>query len=311
MIAHRVAARYPEIPVRFLSTGEPAYINAKVSSMEVMGAAAAHDIFVISDSDVHVAPTYLRDIAQPFADPSIGALTCLYRGEASEGIWAQLEASGMSIEMSAGVLVANMLEGMHFLLGPTMVTRRACVEAIGGFATLGRYCADDFVLGKLVAAQGYRIVLSRHVIDHVILSQEFLDSQKHQIRWMRSTRFSRPKGHLGTSLTFAIPFGMLGFFAAAALHHPMLAWKLLAFAIASRLLMALVVGIAAVEERSLLRTVALFPIRDLLGFTYWAASYWSDVILWRGRHFRLCKDGLMEAVSVECADTEPAVSARI
>src|ERR1039458_2967035 len=48
--ARRVAARYPRIPVKFLSTGgQPDYINAKVASMERMEAAAAHEILVISD----------------------------------------------------------------------------------------------------------------------------------------------------------------------------------------------------------------------------------------------------------------------
>src|ERR1700757_5156290 len=35
-IAREIAARYPAIPAKFLSTGEPPYINAKVRSMELM-----------------------------------------------------------------------------------------------------------------------------------------------------------------------------------------------------------------------------------------------------------------------------------
>src|SRR6516225_1560810 len=42
-IARRVAARYPDIPARFFSTGEPPYINAKVASMELMEKSAAYD----------------------------------------------------------------------------------------------------------------------------------------------------------------------------------------------------------------------------------------------------------------------------
>ena len=84
-IARRVAARYPQIPARFFSTGEPPYINAKVRSMELMEEAAAHDILVISDSDVRVTPDYLRAVALPFADPRVGAITCPYRGVAAGG----------------------------------------------------------------------------------------------------------------------------------------------------------------------------------------------------------------------------------
>ncbi len=310
-IARRVAERNPHIPVRFLSTGEPQYINAKVASLEVMSAAAEHDLLVISDSDVHVAPDYLRAVAEPFRNERVGALTCLYRGEARHGLWAQLEAAGMSIEMSAGVLVANMLEGMQFVLGPTMAMRRRCVEQIGGFGVLGSYCADDFMLGKLIAGNGHTVVLSQHVIDHVIVSEGFVETQKHQIRWMRSTRFSRPKGHFGTGLTFSVPFGLLAFVAAAALHHLHAGLYLLGYSIAARMLLALTVGALAVRERMLLRTVLLYPLRDLLGFIYWAASYRSDLILWRGREFRLHKDGLMVDAAAEYQEEETAISAGI
>ena len=41
--------------------------------MELMERAAAHDILVISDSDVRVTPDYLRAVALPFADAKVGA----------------------------------------------------------------------------------------------------------------------------------------------------------------------------------------------------------------------------------------------
>src|ERR1700761_377933 len=133
-IARAVASRYPQIPARFFWTnGQPPYINAKVASMEKMTAEAAHPILVISDSDVRVTPDYLRAVAQPFADERVGAMTCLYRGVAADGgLWSRLEAVGMSVEMTAGVLVANMLEGMQFVLGPTMAVRREMIRQMGG-----------------------------------------------------------------------------------------------------------------------------------------------------------------------------------
>lgn len=293
MTARRVAARYPHIPVKFVVTGEPWHINAKVCTMELMQDAAAHDIFIISDSDVRVAPEYLREVVAPFADDKVGAVTCLYRGVAERGLWAKLEAAGMSVEMTAGVVVADLMEGMQFTLGPTMAVRRDCVREIGGFRALGAYCADDFVLGNTIAANGHTVVLSTHVIDHVVLNSEFVDSQKHQVRWMKSTRFSRPKGHFGTSLTFSVPFGLLAFFAALRMHHPELGLALLAYSVLSRAALAFVVGAAIVKERYPLRTALLFPLRDLLGFLYWAASYGSREIVWRKQTYELAEGGLM------------------
>ena len=210
-IARRVAARHPQIPVQFLSTGgEPDYINAKVASMELMEAHAAHQILVISDSDVRVTPDYLRSVALPFADPNVGGMCCLYRGVAAEGgLWARLEAVGMSVEMSSGVLSARLMEGMQFTLGPTMAFRREIIRRMGGFKVTADYCADDFVLGNETHKLGQTVVLSHHAIDHMVLHSELAGSLKHQVRWMKSTRFSRPKGHFGTALTFSMPFGLL------------------------------------------------------------------------------------------------------
>lgn len=294
--ARRVAARYPHIPTQFLFTGDETWINAKVSSLERMHAAAAHDVFIISDSDVRVTPNYIRDVAAPFADEAVGAVTCLYRGVADEGLWAQIEAAGMSVEMTTGVLTANLLEGMKFALGPTMAVRRRCVEAMGGFGVLGPYCSDDFLLGANVAAQGSTVVLSHHVIDHIILNLSFAASLRHQTRWMKSTRFSRPLGHLGTALTFSVPFGLLAWAAAVALHRPILGLALLAYSILNRVVLAILIGSLAVHERHLLRTAFLYPLRDLIGFFCWAASYGSSTILWRNRRYRLTRGGLMHPI---------------
>ena len=84
--ARRVAARHPGIPVKFLSTGEPARLHQRQSHLDGDDGAAeaAHDILVISDSDVRVTPDYLRAVALPFADPRVGGMCCLYRGVAAE-----------------------------------------------------------------------------------------------------------------------------------------------------------------------------------------------------------------------------------
>jgi ceramide glucosyltransferase len=306
--ARRVAARYPRVPVKYVLTGEPWHVNAKVSTLELMDKAASHDLFIISDSDVRVSPEYIREVVGPFADKSVGAVTCLYRGVANQGLWSKLEAAGMSIEMSAGVLVANLMEGMQFTLGPTMAVRRSCVDEIGGFSMLGAYCADDFVLGNAIAANGHTVVLSSHVIDHMVLNTSFADSQKHQIRWMRSTRFSRPKGHLGTCLTFSVPFGLLAGAAAWALGSHLLGVGLVVYSILSRVALAAIVGAAVVRDRNLLRTTLLYPLRDLLGFFYWAASYGNSEIVWRNQIYRLAPGGLMVTPD-ETLEAEHALTA--
>jgi ceramide glucosyltransferase len=295
-IARRVAGRYPQISAKFFSTGDPPYINAKVASMELMEKSAAYDILVISDSDVRVTPDYLRAVALPFSDAQVGGMCCVYRGiAAGDGLWARLEAVGMSVEMTAGVLVARMMEGMQFVLGPTMAFRREAIRQMGGFKVTADYCADDFVLGNETYKLGQTVVLSHHAIDHIVINLSPMASLKHQVRWMKSTRFSRPKGHFGTALTFSMPFGLLGLGAGVLFGHVWWGVAMLAWAVASRLAISIAVGRMVVCDPSWFNLLVLYPVRDWMGFFFWAASYMGSRILWRGRVFQLLPGGKMRA----------------
>lgn len=297
-VARRVAAEFPKVTTRFVTSGEPWAANAKVCSLAAMAKEATHDLWVISDSDVRVTPEYLRRVVLPFADSKVGCSTCLYRGVTAEGgIWSGLEAVGMTVEMSSGVCVANLMEPMQFALGPTMAARRACVEEIGGFESMAEYCSDDFLLGNWIAAKGYTVALSGHAIDHMVLYAGFVESMKHQVRWMKSTRFSRPKGHFGTSLTFGVPFGLLACAGGLLLGRPVLAWTALFASVSGRMFQGWLVGRFVARQQRIWPTMLLFPLRDMLGILFWALSYTSNRILWRGELYELVEAGRMRKLN--------------
>ncbi len=293
-IARRVAAEYPDVTAKFVTSGAPWAANAKVCSLAAMAKVASHDLWAISDSDVRVTPDYLRRIVMPFADEQVGCATCLYRGVVIKGgFWSQLEAVGMTIEMSSGICADTLIEPVRFALGPTMVTRRVRVEEIGGFESIAEYCADDFVLGNWIAKNGHKVVLSGHAIDHMVLQGGFVDSIKHQVRWMKSTRFSRPRGHLGTGLTFGVPFGVMAWAGALMLGMPVLGWCALLGSVLGRSLQAWAVGKYVVQEKRIGLAMTLFPLRDLLGPLIWLLSYASRRIQWRGEGYELVDGGKM------------------
>ena len=301
-VARELAAKYPNVKSRILTSGEPPFANAKVYSMMAMAGAAAGDILILSDSDVYAGPAYVREVSAPLRDPKVGAVTCMYRGRPVNDFWALLEGLGMTVEMSAGVLIARLLEGMKFALGPTMATRKDVVAKIGGLRQLGEYCADDFVLGNLAARAGYEVVLSAHVIDHMARDIGFLESFTHQARWMRSTRYSRPKGHFGAGLTFAMPFGIVGFIAGWLAGFPVVGIGLLLGAIANRMLLSLVVGWVTLSDRRSLVYAWLYPLRDLLGSCVWLASYSGNELVWRGQRYKLEFGGKMLPVGAKATE---------
>jgi ceramide glucosyltransferase len=285
-VVREVCARYPHIRTRVLVTGTP-WPNPVVYSFHCMAEAAAHEILVTTDSDVEVDPRYLREVVAPLLDPKVGMVTCVYRGKNAAGFFSGLTAIGMSVEMTAGVLVANLLEGMKFGLGPTTVVRKDSLASIGGYTALRDYIAYDFAIGNLIAKAGYRVVLSAHIIDHVVNQKSFGRMWQNQLRWAQTTRYSRPKGHFGSGLIFAIPYGLLGFVAAAGLGHWGIGALLLGIAALNRLVEAWLVGWLVVRDPQVRRAPWLYPLRDLLGFAVWFASYLRLRYVWRDSRFEL------------------------
>jgi ceramide glucosyltransferase len=285
-VVREVCARYPHIRTQVLVTGAP-WPNPVVYSFHCLAEAAAHDILVTTDSDVEVRPRYLREIVPPLLDPQVGMVTCVYRGKNAAGFFSGLTAIGMSVEMTAGVLVANLLEGMKFGLGPTTVVRKDSLASIGGYTALKDYIAYDFAIGNLMAKAGYRVVLSGHVIDHVVNQKSFLRMWQNQLRWAQTTRYSRPKGHFGSGLIFAMPYGLLGFLSAGFLGHWGIGSLLLGVAILNRLAEAWMVGWMVVRDPRIRRAPWLYPLRDLLGFAVWFASYLNLRYVWRDSRFEL------------------------
>jgi ceramide glucosyltransferase len=285
-VVREVCARYPNIRTRVLVTGTP-WPNPVVYSFHCMAETAAHEILVTTDSDVEVDPRYLREVVSPLLDPKVGMVTCVYRGKNAAGFFSRLTAIGMSVEMTAGVLVANLLEGMKFGLGPTTVVRKDSLASIGSYTALRDYIAYDFAIGNLIAKAGYRVVLSAHIIDHVVNQKSFGRMWQNQLRWAQTTRYSRPKGHFGSGLIFAIPYGLLGFVAAAGLGHWEIGALLLGIAVLNRLAEAWLVGWMVVRDPQVRRAPWLYPLRDLLGFAVWFASYLRLRYVWRDSRFEL------------------------
>jgi ceramide glucosyltransferase len=285
-VIREVSARYPHIPTR-ISVADSPWPNPVVYSFHRLAEVAAHEILVTSDSDVEVGPSYLREVISPLLDPKVGMVTCVYRGKNATNFFSGLTAIGMSVEMTAGVLVANLLEGMKFGLGPTTVVRKDSLAGIGGYAALQDYIAYDFAIGNLMEKAGYRVVLSAHPIDHVVSQKSFRHMWQNQLRWAQTTRYSRPKGHFGSGLIFAMPYGILGLLAAAGLGHWEAGILLLAIAIVNRLVEAWLVGWVVVRDPQIRRAPWLYPLRDLLGFAVWFASYLNLRYVWRDSRFEL------------------------
>ncbi|HUD23911.1 MAG TPA: glycosyltransferase [Acidobacteriaceae bacterium] len=295
-MAQRIAAEHPEVRARFLTCGEPKFPNAKMWSMAMLAQAAEYEALVTSDADARVSRDYLRRSVQELADPKRELASCLYVGRTTGGLAAQLDAVGKSVEMSGGILVADLIEGgTRFALGVSMVLRRGAFTKAGGYEELGQFYAEDFVLGQRLAEAGYGVRMANYVVRLMVLPQGLRASFVDQLRWMKSTRRSRPAGHLGTGLTYALPFGLLGLVWGIAAGHPALGALWLLATCVNRWVMAAVV-LWAIEDEQAAWPSLIYPLRDLLGFAVWVASYMGSTMRYHGGAYSLGVGGRFEPV---------------
>lgn len=298
LLAQAVGARYPHVTAKFVTCGEPQpkFHNAKVYSLARLDAEARHEHYVTSDADVRVAPDYLRRMVQNLKDPHMALASCLYLGTAHPhaGFSSRLDAVGKSVEMSSGVLVADMLEGTKFALGATMALRRQSFQDVGGFGELGQFYADDFVIGNRLAKQGKGVRMATHVIRLMVQDSPFALSFRNQLRWMQSTRRSRPWGHLGSGLTFATPFGLLGLLWGLLSGRPALGVLWLLAMIVNRWLQAGAI-LRVLGDPDWIASTMIYPVRDFLGSILWAASYGGENFYYRGKIYKLKEGGKVEA----------------
>lgn len=299
-LAREIGQRYPHVDAKYVTCGEPpaTFHNAKVFSLQKLSSVARHDLFITSDADVRVEPDYLQRMVQNLADTHTGLAFSIYLGKTDAGTHArlssQLDAVGKSVEMTSGVLVADMLAGADFALGVTMAVRRESFAEAGGFEELGQFYADDYVLGNRLAAKGIGVRIASHVVRLMVEDTPFGISFRNQLRWAQSTRRSRPWGHLGEGLTFALPFGLFGLLWGLLVHRPMFGLLWLLVAIANRWLQAATV-LRVMGDRDWLRCAFIYPMRDLLGSILWLGSYGSERFYYRGSVYALKEGGRVEA----------------
>src|SRR5580692_4891503 len=300
-VVDKVRREFPQGPrVHLVETGEPIVPNRKAHSLARLVARSQHSILVMSDSDVHVPPGLLRCVAAEFQDPAVGVVTCPYRAVPGHGFWSRLEAIGMNTEFLAGVLVAWLVGEMNFALGPTLAARREVIEAMGGFADLGHYLAEDFEIGNRAPHLGYRVVLSSSVIEHHIGSQTLSENLQHRLRWARKIGRSRPVGYWGQIFTNPLPLALLLWLAVPRL------WPLLAVTALFRSLAAWSTAKCVLRDPLTGRRWWLIPVQDLMSLLVWISGFFGSTIDWRGRRYNLLPDGRFQLAGTAPEATEIA-----
>jgi ceramide glucosyltransferase len=196
--------------------------------------------------------------------------------------------------MVPNVLAAHRLEGLSFALGASMAVRREALDKIGGFHALVDYLADDYQLGNKVWRAGYRIELSGYFVESIMHRETLGMVLSRQLRWARTMRVSRPAGYFASVITQPVPFIILAMVLSGFSSAGFAAGALICL---FRSLVAVVYSRTFTKDRIFPRWILLLPVRDILSFVIWGASFLGNRVRWRGHLFQLLPEGRIEEVS--------------
>lgn len=292
-VVQKLIANFPERTIRLIAASERLGANTKVSNLCRLVREARYELLVITDSDVRVEPGYLRSVAETFRDPSVGGVTALYRGCDNFEFVAAMDCVGSSAAFCGAALVARELEGLKFMMGSTMATTKVRLAEIGGFEAIVDLHSDDYELGRRIAALGYRIELLPEPVWMAFPSETLGAYLRHELRWAIGIRNIRPGGHFGMLFTHGLPWVIAAAYVApsAAVGAAYVAgYFVLRFA------MAWGVGVWGLRDPVLRRRIWLLPLRDLLSFFVWLASFGVNRIEWRGSTFTLEKGRMIPVI---------------
>jgi len=279
---------FPRCAIRVIYRSDRAAVNDKVAKLERLVSEAQYEYIVMNDSGVRAAPDYIRTVIAPLARPTVGAVTCFYVSTGEKTFADGVQTIGMISDFYAGLLVARELDGVKFALGETIVTTRARLAEFGGFHALENRPADDLLVGRLIAEQGYEVELLPYAVRSVDDYRSLRELFVKRLRWMVVMRHMRPWGHLGLLLTQGLPWSIV----AIAIHPSLpVALSYLSAYFALRIAITWMIGAWGLKRR-VWKHMPLLPLWDGMAFAIWVASFLQNSIRWRGDEYRI-RDGTL------------------
>jgi ceramide glucosyltransferase len=257
--------------------------NRKISNLANMAELARHEVLIVLDSDIVVHSDYLSRIVADLQQPTVGAVTCLYYGVAGCGFWSRLSAMSINIAFLPNVIMALTFGLARPCFGATIALRRDLLKRIGGFQAFADCLADDYAIGEAVRAAGYTVAVPSLATGHVCCETSLRELLAHQLRYGRTIRSIDPVGYAGAIITHPIPLAAIALVIGVNDAVP-----LLVLACLSRLMVCSTIehvfGVGRYDYW-------LLPLRDLLSFLVYVASFLGARVSWRGYSYRLAAHG--------------------
>jgi ceramide glucosyltransferase len=291
-IVERLQGEFPHLDLQMVIDPTQWGSSRKVSNLLNMMPLVRHDYLVIADSDVRVESPYLAAVVSPLADPSVGIVTCRYRGRPRPGFWSLLGSMFVNEWFMPSAQVAALFGSRAFAFGATIALRRDVLTAVGGFAAIANQLPDDYRLGELTRRLGLRTVLSEVVVETSVDERSFGDLVAHELRWLRTIRTVQPAGYAFSFISFGIPSAVAGCLLADGAGATL--W-MLAITVALRLTLHFTVCKSPLPPWR----IGAALLNDGLGFALWCWGFTARRVQWRHVRYHVSRDGSAQIVPVK------------
>lgn len=283
-VAHALQREFPEHAIRVVLSPAGAAANPKVANLLGLTAVASHEVLLVSDANVRVGPTYLRDMVA--ALHGSGLVANLVAGVDDGGLGAVFENLQLNGFTNAAVCGALRLADHPCVIGKSIMLRRRDLAAQGGWSAFGDVLGEDYTLGQAFARAGLGVCTSSHVVAARSTGWTVARFVERHLRWHQMRRWIAP-----------------GMYALEPVMLPSLWWTAVGAAAALRgaptWAAAAAAGIAwaaaieAIHARALRgawpggRYLAAVPLKDALVFALWLRAWWKRDVMWRGHAYRI------------------------
>jgi ceramide glucosyltransferase len=282
------------VRARIIWTDPDAATNPKVAQMIGLVRESEAAVVVVSDANVRVAPSYLRELVGALMRPGVGLVSSLVVGSGERTIGASLENAQLGAFIAPSIVVSSLV-GRAITVGKSMALRRADLEVVGGFRSVGGVLAEDDVLGQRFRNLGYGVELCLHAVHNRNVYCSVARSVERHTRWAKMRRAIAPR---------CFPFELL-------LTPMLIASAVLCIAPSTTALRALCAAwalqcLGVTTALRILRQkwpswqiVALEPLRALILFACWLRAWASRRVEWRGNSFRVGAGTELMPITIE------------
>ena len=278
-VARAAVARWPQRFRLVLQVGEPG-LNPKVNQLVTLADAARHDLVVVSDSNVRVAPGYLHEVARAFEDPEVGCLTHPVVGVGERRLGSLMDNLHLTASVAPGMVAAKLLVDRDLVVGKSMALRRSDLDQVGGFFSAKDLLAEDHVIGTWVSRKlGKRVVVASSPVFNVSQDKGVGAFYRRYQRWgVLQRTVVAPSTYLAQALLNPAPLALLAALLAPAAHTLAAVAALVGLKVALDLAMLH----ALRGTRPPLAAAPAVLLKDVLLFGAWVHAGLRQTVCWRG-----------------------------